>query len=511
MKKGFIIIQIDALSYRALNKAIQKGHAPFLKNLMKKEYFKINRMYCGLPATTSRVQLEIMYGIDGNIPGHMWFEKSKSRFLNMYDGSDAKYIESEKLYGILNGGSSIGNLFSGGASENFNFVATNTEFQSLFKLFPKSRTWCCIMIALFILPFDFIISSIGKFRQGSLLGSLAAGVMFHKYATDLVLKGIEKKLSSVYVNFSGYNVVSYNFGCESIWSKLTIKSIDQEIKKIYEVAKKCKNINYDLFIISDHGQTESIPFKDCFKETLTDLIKKGLNDSKIEVIEGDGLKYRMVVSQVKSVLRTAIGSILWSKIFRGFYNIIVTKYYKIANPMPSKESVVIMPQGDIAHIYLNIKKDKILYEQIRKFYPNLLDTLLNHKGVRFLALSSRNGSIILSRDDAVLLSGKEGLYRKELLFPLFNQGFLFNSIKEITEMKNSGDIILFGSNIKGRVINFSRDGRAVHGGIEKDEQETFIIAPASCSSLIEGVKDPKELYSIFMKYTQPKEQLQKSL
>ncbi|GAH52070.1 unnamed protein product, partial [marine sediment metagenome] len=262
---------------------------------------------------------------------------------------------------------------------------------------------------------------------------------------------------------------------------------------------------------SDHGQTESIPFKDYFRETLTDFIKKSLNDPGIEIIEGGELKYKEVVNQIEYVIRAAIGDVLWSRIFHGFYKMIVRKYCKTDYSMPPKESIIIMPQGDIAHIYFNIKKKKMLYEEIKKFYPKLLNTFLSHKGVRFLALSSKNGPIMLTKDEMVLLNEKDRAYREGFPFPVFNQDFLLDSIKEIVEMKNSGDIILFGSKIKGKVISFLPDGRGIHGGIEKDEQEIFIISPVSCSSSIEGVRTPKELYSIFIKYVKPKQRLEKSL
>lgn len=498
MRKGFIIIQIDGLSYEVLNKVINKGYAPFLRSLIEKKCFKVNKMYCGLPATTSRTQLGIMYGDNRDIPGHMWFEKRDSRFFITYSSNDAEHIEAKKSNGILNGGGSIGNLFSGGAKESCSLFAVGNEIQSLFRLFPRSRIWLHILLGLFILPFDLMISVVGKFRQGSLLGTIFAGVIFPEYETDLAIEEIKKRFPSLYVNFLGYDVASHNFGCESICSMWAIRIIDREIKKIYQVMKKDKSIDYDLFILSDHGQVGSIPFKDYFKETLKDVVKRALKDQEMEVMEGDELKYKLVLNQIEYI----VSNISWLRMVRGLSRMVTRRYFKIVHPTVRKENVIVISSGDIAHIYFNMKKEKIVYEEIEKIYPNFLSTLLGHEGVGFLALfSSENGPVILEKNGRIVLLKKEkDLPKEDISFRTFDHNFLFDSVKEIVEMKNSGDVILFSTKIKGKAISFSSGVKSTHGGVEKDEQEMFIVSSPFCKYSVEEIKNPKELYPLFMKY-----------
>jgi putative membrane protein len=58
-KLGLVMLEIDGLSYWHLEKAIEEGWMPTLKEMIDEEGYKISRVDCGTPATTPACQAGI--------------------------------------------------------------------------------------------------------------------------------------------------------------------------------------------------------------------------------------------------------------------------------------------------------------------------------------------------------------------------------------------------------------------------------------------------------------------
>src|SRR5476649_2348992 len=67
-KPGLVMIQIDGLSLTQFQRALQKGHLPFLNSLLQKEHYVIHPFYSGLPSNTPAVQGELFYGVKTCVP-----------------------------------------------------------------------------------------------------------------------------------------------------------------------------------------------------------------------------------------------------------------------------------------------------------------------------------------------------------------------------------------------------------------------------------------------------------
>lgn len=65
---GLILIQIDGLAHPELLKALARGRMPFLKRLIRKEHYRLEHMFSGVPSTTPAVQAELFYGVRQAVP-----------------------------------------------------------------------------------------------------------------------------------------------------------------------------------------------------------------------------------------------------------------------------------------------------------------------------------------------------------------------------------------------------------------------------------------------------------
>ena len=114
--RGLVILETDGLSYQRIQKAIADGYMPTLKQMIAEDGYKVTRVDCGIPPTTPACQAGILQGNNTNIPAFRWLDKKTGKLLA--GGQAAEIIEPELSdgNGLLRGGTSIGNMFSGDAA-----------------------------------------------------------------------------------------------------------------------------------------------------------------------------------------------------------------------------------------------------------------------------------------------------------------------------------------------------------------------------------------------------------
>src|ERR1043166_2732573 len=119
-ESGLLLIQIDGFGRVQLERALAAGRMPFLRRLLKREGYELHTFYPGLPSTTPAVQAELYYGVRSAVPAFSFFDRALKKLGRMWDPEWAKAREAEcakQAEGLLKGGSSWSNIYTGGASQ----------------------------------------------------------------------------------------------------------------------------------------------------------------------------------------------------------------------------------------------------------------------------------------------------------------------------------------------------------------------------------------------------------
>jgi len=511
--KKYLVIQVDGFSKDECNKSIKSGSTPFLKHLKEKQKFQyIEIKDYTIPAATGERQKEIM--LDGKgvkFPGQTFYSKKDKSICTVYGPKYIKNLEDKSKNGILEKhGRSIANTYCAGAKENFLVISDLERFlSSLFismeaqekkKIPIYAKIIFRILLYLLIVPFilfplDFIYHLVKNTKKGAVLISIFSMVVGDKYSTYATIYDIKNKdhAEITYVNFLGYDTTLHHFGQKSIFSKTALFLIDRRIRKIYKTVKKKGISDYDVFILSDHGQTESIPFEEHFGETFCELLQKILNT---EVIDGTKLKIVTILNETKTILEE-LEDVKYPRFVKIVISVVNIVLSHLHYNFPGEHSIVFSYQGSVGHLNLNIKNEKLNQEEIERYYPELINTLKNHKGLRFLTFLTKNGVKILRKKREILIDKEEKIKENDdLLMVIDDKDGLFNSLVELAKDQNSGDIIVFGAEIGDKTITFE-NFKSSHGGIEKNEQETFVLAPSVYKNDLKGIKSLKELHSFF--------------
>jgi hypothetical protein len=138
-RRGLVALQIDALAYADLIRALERGYCPQIKSLLEKGDFQLRRWFCGLPSATPYCQAGIFHGENSGIPAFRFYDKQARRVITCNSPQGVQYIRDRiKSPGALAGGSSYVNLIDGDA-ETVAFTIATRQKMSVYRRLGGNR------------------------------------------------------------------------------------------------------------------------------------------------------------------------------------------------------------------------------------------------------------------------------------------------------------------------------------------------------------------------------------
>lgn len=445
-EKGLIIIQLDGVSHAFLTEAIKRGRCPFLAKLIHSQNFVLGKYYSPLPNSTIAAEMELFYGLSKNIPGYNWFDRERGIFVNGDLGDKMQIYEQEfaKIcpHPLLENGSCLLGACRGGATLTTFTSEEKINFSNPISLLVKSRIilipflnpfrfWYLqfIMFKHFILGFLFFIKdhSFQEFITEYLRG------LTRVYGGDIacVIGTIELRRESpaLFINFGLYDKLAHHHGVGHKLCFESLQLIDYYCKAIYDQSQICER-TYDLIVLSDHGQSDGIDFQKVNKISLNELLSD-IFGSKLEVIQTHGNNSEKNLN--------------------------------------GNDKLFVVPSSSLANVYFSeYFKNPLTQKELDQKYPGWLTKLFVHPGVGWVLVRDGNGGQILySRTEKLRFkNGKAVDKMKDVLFA--------DSVGKYAEFANLGDLVLFGNQIDGRVVNFETQV-GTHGSFIGNMMWPFIL------------------------------------
>lgn len=300
---GLLMIQIDALSRGQLEKALVNGQMPFLRTLMKRDKYNLFSHYSGLPSSTPAVQGELFYGVKTAVPSFSFYDRERKEVDRMFWQDSAIRVEKELAAqgeGLLKGGSSYSNIYTGGAAES-HFCAPDLGWGG--SKHPPSR-WRAAVVFLLnfysvfrligLLAVEFVLAWVDFFRGVAQGQGLFAELKFVPIRVaicialrEFIVAGasidLARGLPIVHLNFIGYDEQAHRRGPSSAFAHWTLEGIDNAIKRLFSAAMRTTNREYTVWVYSDHGQEETVPFVRETGRTLLEVAEEvfGLPDPSV--------------------------------------------------------------------------------------------------------------------------------------------------------------------------------------------------------------------------------------
>lgn len=441
-KKGTIIILIDGLSFDALQLAITRRKCPTIKKLLKKDY-SLQQYYCGLPASTTATEALLMYGNKSNIPGFTWLDRTMGEFVRGNRSYELSRFEDsyQKKRNLLENGSSIMSVYTGGATE----LSISGRSLSLSRsLIMMKAIHYLLMTILYPIQLLRAITISGKMlllysrTNPHIARETMATLILGQFSCFLTEVEIMRNTQRIFVDFLLYDEFAHEYGPTHPTALSSLRSIDRYIKRISTTAKNSGQ-TYDVIIISDHGQTASIPYD--------------LHSSRSETEITNAIQDKTRVVQ---------------KTYGGFI------------PDPKQKKLYVLPAGSTLQLYFSESlKKPFSREEIELLYPRIIEHLLSYHGFGWVLVREKNGSRSLIGKHGSIQFDKNGKYSiKQKPFEGIPDADLNNTIQSFNEystFENNGDIVIFGSVFGDHVVSFEKH-KGTHGGFFGPMVYPFIIS-----------------------------------
>ncbi len=520
--KGLIMIEIDGLSKSVIQSAISKGYMPTISSWLESHQYHLKSWNCGLPSQTSASQMGILYGENENIPAFRWYEKENHKLVVSNHLSDTALIEERiktKDFLLKGMSSSIGNMFSGGASRS---VMTMSQLSHVSSIPKRSGNFYNFFLnpynfirTFFLMAFEFLQeifqATLQRVRnqqprvRRSILFAIErtlSSVLLRELTTHLIIEDLFKGTQSIYATYVGYDVVAHHTGIDSPASFSVLRGIDKQIERIVQAAKASNNY-YQFALLSDHGQSQGETFKQKYGYTLEEMIR-GLFSNDLDIASTGASEETK--GYINSLLQEALIpheriSLTAKKIYdqmksrKGNY-----PYFNLPenSESPKTSDVVICPSGNMALVYFTNTLNRLSLEEISLQYPSLIPDIVSHPGIGFVMVNSiLHGTVVIHSNGIHYLS--EDRSEGTDLFQKYDLGTK-NQLLKLDRYKNNGDLILF-SDYDPISQNTSAFEELVghHGGLGGLQTEAFVLYP-SILNFDHTVNDSTDMHKMLCKW-----------
>jgi hypothetical protein len=499
--RGIVMLEIDGLSCQRLQSAVEGGLMPTVRDMLRTTH-AVSCYDCGLPSQTSSSQAGILYGDNFDIPAFRWYDKERGKLMVSNNFDDAAEINARyaKGQGLLRGGSSINNLMAGDAEKSVLTLSTlNTASEQ-----ERSRR-AQDLVVFWLNPYLFtrsLVLSLGevllelgqalrqrlrdvqprinRLERGYPLVRALTNVFLRDIGTYLVALDVVRGVPAIYTTYLSYDEVAHHAGPDTPDALNTLRSLDRQIRRIRNVIAAKAPRAYDLFVLSDHGQSVGATFRQRYGQSLTEFIAAHTaSPANVTEVTGRmmGMSYAAaLVAELQNAEQVAAGR-MRRLAMRGSRRALQRRI-KNEQPAVMDAPVVVCASGNLANVYFNLHGGKVGLSEINTAHPHLVDVLVLHAGI---------GLVIVYNDESTpLVLGKEGardlvtgiVTGVDPLQPYARPELRAQHLRRIAQFPHAGDLIIVSTLYPDEQVAAFEELVGSHGGLGGEQTAAFLVHPA---------------------------------
>jgi uncharacterized membrane protein YvlD (DUF360 family) len=430
--RGLFFLEIDGLAAAVLERAIAAGRVPTMASWLERGSHRLVEWECDLSSQTGASQAGLLHGTNEGMPAFRWYERDSGRTIVSNHTGDASEIEHRVSDGnglLRNGGASRGNLLSGDADYTaFTLSSLRGDLRreraidyDPFFSDPYNVTRTLLLVAIDVLAEKRALWSARlrgvqpRLKRGGVYPLLRASttVVLRDLAAYALIGDLFAGVPTAYATFVGYDEVAHHSGIEAPDALAVLQRLDRQFGHI-ERAAEMADRDYDLVVLSDHGQSQGPTFKQRYGTTLEELVDE-LAEPGMEVGGGreedegwghlnaaltDGARDTPGLRRV-TARRMEDGEVVLGP---------QRDEDKDESPAERPE-LLVLASGNLGLVYFTDSKRRLSQEEIDEVCPRLLPGLAAHEGVGWaMVRSQRDGATVIGARGANRLQngGVEG-------------------------------------------------------------------------------------------------------
>ncbi|HET7466416.1 MAG TPA: alkaline phosphatase family protein [Candidatus Dormibacteraeota bacterium] len=445
-KKGLVVIHLDGLSLNRLRQALERGHMPFVKQLIDTEGYEALGYRCGVPSTTPFAQAGILYGDNSEIPSYRWWDKEAGLLVAFGSGSTFNRVAGRYFAGrtpLTAGGACIAALYRAGATDRFGPPYEERHVPerhdaggrviAAFLLNPVTLYFWIRHggLALFRIASEYLRARFSRRRTADtfVIADIYHEVVVHHLTRFALLQAMDEGLPTIYACFYTYDEAAHAFGPTDPDTLRVLRHIDSTIR--LASARRRGNragVDYEIAVLSDHGQVETTPFASTDGESLGAKIA--------HLLPGH------VVTEHRGQRFDTAG-----------------------------ERVEITYSGGLAHIYFADVPGRMDRDALDARHPGLIEKIAALDRVGIVMVKGE----LITRGGRFPLSEPVAAETRSLLERFDDAEILAAQLRRLNGFERSGDIVVFGAYDGDKQVNFE-DQVGGHGSIGGDQLHPFLLA-----------------------------------
>lgn len=481
-RHGVVFVQLDGVPAPVLDWQLKAGNLPTIRRLIDEEGYVLDTWKTQLPSTTPASQAGILFGSNKDIPAFRWYEKATGKLIVANQLAGAAIIEKRLSSGnglLAHDGVSVGNLFSGDAATNIMVMSKlSGRRESLRRVGDYTRYLSS--------PFGFmrsVILSLGEMlkeiyqarrqvardmqprikRHGSyVLLRAATNVLLRNLQTVIVVENMLKGKRAIYVDYLDYDEVAHHAGIARAESLASLSGLDRVLGILCR-ARAFADRNYEIVILSDHGQSQGATFRQLHKGKTLEALIAELTENSVPIHAST----EPVENQSSSL----------------------GKKQPAKSSVPKNgTSIVITGSGNLGNIWLNEIKGRATKQKIDAQYPKLIPGLLETAGIGvvLVATAAKNYHCISHQGSIDLRTGAVTGSNPLADYP----GVRAQDLLRLASMQTAPDIAIISSYdpSKGEVHAFE-ELVGNHGGMGGWQRDAILLHPKKLTIPKTSVED----------------------
>lgn len=529
-QRGMVLLEIDGLSHRRMKQALDDGLMPAAAELVSKGTHCLSHFDCGLPSQTSSAQAGILFGDNRDVPAFRWYDKRARRMFVSNHLDDARAINDffSNGRGLLHGGVSINNLLNGDATRSLLTLSTiagnnkqpterASDVLNTFWLNPYTfaRAIALSIVDLFRELFQAsrqILKNekprINRLRGGYPALRILTNVFLRDLATFAVMQEIIRGTPIIYTTFVGYDEVAHHAGPDTPDALDTLRGYNRQVRHVLQTIEQLAPLPYDLFLLSDHGQSAGATFRQRYGQTLAQYIaaltRPDTSVAEMKTAEAGHSFVRALTAELQAA-SAELAKRPNTRIRRASMRATARTLGEMNRNTPIEKQhdadVVVCASGCLAHVYFNaLGNDKVCLNDIERAHPQLIQSLVNHEGIGFVAGYDEDGDVlVLGKRGARNLSDGT-LSGEDPLAPFGDVALRAEQVLRLARFQVAGDLILNSTLFADSSVAAFEELVGSHGGMGGEQTDAFLLHPCADDVPAQRIDNAYQVYALLERW-----------
>lgn len=503
--RGIIMLEIDGLSYQRMQRALDEGIMPTAKRLVETKSHGLSHTDCGLPSQTSACQAGIMYGDNHNIPAFRWYDKEQGRLYVSNNFKDAAELNGRYSngQGLLREGTSINNLMAGDANKAILTMSMLLEGpEEVDRRSPEDMYLVFVnpyffTRALVLTIWDILVElfqgarqrirnawpRINRLEKAYPLLRGITNVFMRDVSTYTVILDIIRGSPAIYTTYVGYDEVAHHAGPDTKDAMDTLRGIDKQLERILDVIERKAPRPYDVFVLSDHGQSYGATFYQRYGLTLSEYLESLLGGeakvTEIDATENAQGHANVLLAEINNLQGSRKTGRVTDAALGQAARTLQTQIETDETPPALMDSAVIAcVSGNLANVYFDLHAGKVNQVELNEAHPGLLERLVNHEGIGLVVAYDEAGDpwVLGNPGARNLRTGR--VVKGDPLEPYGDPDFRAMQLLRLAEFPHAGDLVVISTLYPDGQVAAFEELVGCHGGLGGQQTDSFLFHPA---------------------------------